>query len=64
MRRKQEADIISIGLVLIFTRILPLVYIFQFVESGSVKYMPVGYDRTQDKECVVNTPDTQPSVIY
>ena len=49
---------------IIITEILPLIYIFEFVQSGNVKYMPLGYDGTQDKDCVVNKQDIQPTVIY
>ena len=34
--------------------ILCLIYIFQTVQSDNVKYMPLGYDSIQDRNCVEN----------
>ena len=44
-------------------RLLSLIYCFQIVQTGRVKYMPLGYDSKQDQDCLFNERDTKPKVM-
>ena len=42
--------------------ILFFIYIFQCVQSDDVKYVPLGYDKIQDRNCMQNDRDSQSKV--
>ena len=39
-------------------------YILQSVQSDNVKYMPLGFNSTQNKNCIVSDRDSSPKVRY